>query len=269
MRTCDSSSSSPKSARSAVDFRAWRHQRLLGQRLHHHALPHGTALRLVGVQQPLGRPAVDRRGQLPAEVHRVLKTEVEARTTHRRVDVRGVAEQEHVADPVGLRQPGVRAVHPTHRMRAGPLRQLERHVRAEDPPSALPKVLQAHRWRVGTETSWLDGGEQRSTMRHLEEDVATAFQPVVPISKRAEAGNLVAAVSTAQCVGQVDVGKSGHRVGGTAGEGDADGLADQTATAVGTDQVRGVELIAVTRRVDGDRDTCAHPGSDRAARDPI
>ena len=45
-------------------------------------------------------------GQFPAQVERVLDTEVEPLAAGRRVDVRRVAGQQHPADPVALGQPG-------------------------------------------------------------------------------------------------------------------------------------------------------------------
>ncbi len=67
-----------------------------------HRVPFGV----IAVQQPLRCPAVDRGGELPAEVERILDAEVEPLPADRRVDVRRVAGQQHPADPVALGQPG-------------------------------------------------------------------------------------------------------------------------------------------------------------------
>lgn len=66
----------------------------------------GVPLGLVTVQQPFRCPAVDRGGQLPAQVERVLHAEVEALPAGRRVDVRRVTGQQHPPVPVALGLPG-------------------------------------------------------------------------------------------------------------------------------------------------------------------
>ncbi|WRL49139.1 hypothetical protein U3649_09840 [Luteimonas sp. R10] len=71
-----------------------------------HVGGHRAAFGLVAVQQPLGRPAGDLGGQLPAEVERVLDAEVEPLPAGRRVDVGRIAGQQHAAGPVALGQPG-------------------------------------------------------------------------------------------------------------------------------------------------------------------
>lgn len=47
-------------------------------------------LALIAVEKPGGGIAGDRRGELPTEVHRIVRSEVEALAAQRRVDVRGV-----------------------------------------------------------------------------------------------------------------------------------------------------------------------------------
>jgi hypothetical protein len=66
---------------------------------------HGVPLVVVAVQQPRRSPAPDLSGELPAEVDGVLDPEVEPLTADRRVDVRGVAGQQHSAGAVPLGQP--------------------------------------------------------------------------------------------------------------------------------------------------------------------
>jgi hypothetical protein len=63
-------------------------------------------LKLVRVQQAVGRRPVNHLGQLPAQVHRVLYADVQALATHGVVHVRGVAREEHASLPVGRRLPG-------------------------------------------------------------------------------------------------------------------------------------------------------------------
>ena len=55
------------------------------------------ALGVVGVEQAVGRGALDDLRQLPAEVHRVLDAEVQALAPDRRMHVCGVAGEEHAA----------------------------------------------------------------------------------------------------------------------------------------------------------------------------
>ncbi len=69
----------------------------------------------VGVEESDGCPAADDQGELPAQVHRVTDTEVEALAAERRVDVGRVAREQHTARPIGVRltavvgEPGHRA----------------------------------------------------------------------------------------------------------------------------------------------------------------
>jgi hypothetical protein len=55
------------------------------------------ALGLVAVEQACRRPALDGGGQLPAQVHGVADPQVQALAAQRRVDVGGVAGQQHAA----------------------------------------------------------------------------------------------------------------------------------------------------------------------------
>ncbi|GAA2676066.1 hypothetical protein Apa02nite_003500 [Actinoplanes palleronii] len=63
-------------------------------------------LGVVAVQQLVAGLAADHLGELPAQVEGVLQTQVEALTTGRRVDVRGVAGQQHPAGAVPRGLPG-------------------------------------------------------------------------------------------------------------------------------------------------------------------
>ena len=80
--------------------------------MHDDALGGGATLGLVGIQQRGFDAPVEHGGQLPAQVHRVLQTQVEAWATHRRVDVGSVADQEHPTLPVPGGNPGVDAGEP-------------------------------------------------------------------------------------------------------------------------------------------------------------
>ena len=70
-------------------------QRDLRHRVLQHARRDRMALGVIGVEQALRRRAFDHLRQLPAEVHRVLHTDVEALPADRRVHVRGVAREQH------------------------------------------------------------------------------------------------------------------------------------------------------------------------------
>src|SRR5439155_14780934 len=61
------------------------------------------ALVAVGLQQRVAAPAVQLRGQLPAEIDRILQSVVEAEAAIGRMAVRGVAGDEGAADLVFLR----------------------------------------------------------------------------------------------------------------------------------------------------------------------
>ena len=61
----------------------------------------------VGIQQAGRRPAANRRGQLPAQVHRVADAQVQALAAERRVHVRRVAGQQHAPQPIGAGLTGV------------------------------------------------------------------------------------------------------------------------------------------------------------------
>ncbi len=100
-----------------------------------------VALRVVTVQQALRRPPVDLGGELPAQVERVLDPEVEPLPAGRRVDVRGVAGQQHPAGPVALGLP--RRVAET----GEPVRRVRAEVGARDGPQPRPELLQRRRRR--------------------------------------------------------------------------------------------------------------------------
>jgi hypothetical protein len=73
----------------------------LGHRGLQHAGGDRMTFGLVGVQEAVGRGSPDHLGELPAQVHRILHSEVEALPADRVVDVRGVAGQEHASLAVG------------------------------------------------------------------------------------------------------------------------------------------------------------------------
>src|SRR6266536_5956887 len=61
----------------------------------------GVALGMVGIQEAFWRCPVDHLGQLPAQIHRILHTGVEALSTDRGMHVRRVAGQQDPSVAVG------------------------------------------------------------------------------------------------------------------------------------------------------------------------
>jgi hypothetical protein len=82
-----------------------RDERRLGGDVLQHPGGHRAALRLVSVQQAGPCSAAQLRRQLPAQVHRVLNTQVQTLAACREVDVGGVAGEEDPAHPVSRREP--------------------------------------------------------------------------------------------------------------------------------------------------------------------
>ena len=95
-----------------------------------------AALRVFRGHQVGGDLPVEDRRELPAEVDRVLQTQVEAWSAHRGVHVRGVADQDHPAQLIPLSDARVDAVKPPQIQRpvgrCGP----QRHLHADDPLEA-------------------------------------------------------------------------------------------------------------------------------------
>src|SRR5262249_43588534 len=71
-------------------------ERAVGRR--HETAREADALRLVRIEQAISRFAVDDRGELPREVHRVADAGVHSLAAHGTVNVRGVAEEEASPD---------------------------------------------------------------------------------------------------------------------------------------------------------------------------
>jgi hypothetical protein len=94
------------------------------------------ALRLIAVEQPGGRGAVYLCGELPAEVHRILDTEVEPLAALRRVDVRRVPGEEDAAPAICRRE--ARGV-PDPREPCGIACA---QIAAQDPPGTFPQLFE-------------------------------------------------------------------------------------------------------------------------------
>ncbi|PQM45511.1 hypothetical protein C1Y40_04335 [Mycobacterium talmoniae] len=220
------------------------HQRGLGHRVHHDALADRIPLALVAVQQSGWRPAVHRRGELPAEVDRILQPQVEAGPADRGVHVGGVADQEHVAVAVTVGLAGVLAVDPAQRVRTISAGRFHRQVDAQHPAQALPQFLHRHRRVVADRfVAELDRSDERSAGFQFGDNDTAAVHSVVPERDSTAAGKCDTAVVGAQLGRQVDVGDPQHHRGGESGESDAGGFADQAATPVGADQVSGTQRV--------------------------
>ena len=173
----------------------------------------------VGVEQPGRRPSLHGRGQLPAEVRRVLNAGVHALAAERRVHVCGVAGQEDPTDPVVLRLTAL-----TEETGAPPL-LAHAEVGAGDPAEAVLHLV--HRQRHGqrdllAEAVPGDGPEPSVAERHHDHRARTARPGEHGLLRR---------------LGEPDVGQ--HDVGLVlaAGELHPDQVADRAVCAVRTDQV--------------------------------
>ena len=82
------------------------HERDLRHRVAQHAGSDRVALGMVGIQEAFRRCPVDHLGQLPAQIHRILHTGVEALSTDRGMHVRRVAGQQDPSLAVGRGLPG-------------------------------------------------------------------------------------------------------------------------------------------------------------------
>ena len=195
---------------------------------------HGGAdrmtLRVVGVQQPAGRPAVHGRGQFPAQVDRVLEAGVHPLRTRGRMRVRRVAGQEDPPVPVRRDLAALAAV------TRGPAHVAGPEVLARDPDQAAPHLVQGD--RLGH--------------RHVRPRVVVQHQPARAVPERehqqhAAIGQVAVGVGHGQPVEEQVSQENRARVGGTR-EGQAGGLAGEAAGPVAADQVRGPLDPAVRQR---------------------
>src|SRR4051794_6153535 len=82
------------------------HERDLGARPVENPRSYRVPFTHIALEQAGGRCATDRRGQLPAEVHRIAEPEVESLAAKRGMDVRGVAGEQHTPPAIGGRLMG-------------------------------------------------------------------------------------------------------------------------------------------------------------------
>jgi hypothetical protein len=143
------------------DLGARGQQRELGLAVHRHPFTDRPPLGVVAVQQTGGRPALDHSRQLPAEVDRVLQAEVESRSADHEVHVGGVADQQHPALSIPVRQAGMDADRTIQSMRSLALGRPQRQVHAHDAVDAAVELLE-RQGRVGVDPAGrpLDGEHQ-------------------------------------------------------------------------------------------------------------
>ncbi len=209
------------------------HQRVLGASVHAHPLADRSAFALVGVQQPFGRPPPQLRGELPAEVHRVLDARVEALPAHRQVDVRRVARQEDPPRPVPVGQPGgvAEAGQPAH---LGVVEQVEvgpRHA-FHDRLELLQRRLHRAARRLHAELDRRDPEQARPQRDHRVHALLAQGRRHPRHHRR---------------VGDHVRGQTVHR-GRRAGEPDARQLADQARAAVAAHEVLAAHGVLAFRR---------------------
>jgi hypothetical protein len=184
---------------------------------------------VVGVQQPVRRPAVDLGGQLPAQVDRVLDAQVQPLPAGRRVDVRGVAGQQHPAGPVPFGQPGGVA-------EAGdPARRVHAEVGAGEHPQLLPDLVEGRRHRT---VPGHPGGRHHDAVHPLTEG-RDAEPQLRPADLGHHRGHRLR-----RC-GHLHLAQQRLGAAGLAGERDAEQPAHRAAAAVAADQVPGPQPRAV------------------------
>src|SRR5699024_1036037 len=61
---------------------------------------------LIGIEQAVGRPAIDSASEFPTEIDSVLDAQVQSLAAERRVNMRGVAGQKYSVAPITLSQAG-------------------------------------------------------------------------------------------------------------------------------------------------------------------
>ena len=76
------------------------------QRVAQHAGGDRMALGVVGIEEAVRRRPLDHLGQLPAEIHRILHPGLQPLPAVRRMDVRGIAREQHASLAVGRCLPG-------------------------------------------------------------------------------------------------------------------------------------------------------------------
>jgi hypothetical protein len=187
---------------------------------------------LVRVEQRVRGLPADDRGELPAEVDRVLHAGVQALAARREVDVRGVPGEEDPAVPVALGLTGRVAVP------GEPARRVHPEVGAGDLSECGAEGFEGHRFVPVGDAVELVGDDA---------------VPVGAEGEHREAAVLAALLEDVVCgrVGEVDVAEHGGHGGRGAGEADACEAAHGAAAAVAADEVLGSQVRTVGE-VDGD-----------------
>ena len=200
----------------------------------------GVPLGLVGVEQALGRGAPDDLGELPAEVDRVLHAEADPLSAGRRVDVRGVAGEQHASAAVGRRLPGG-VGEP-----GDPGRVVDARSRCRTPRSSAS--LRSARSGSPAGPSSLLGHDDP----HGPPVRPSRLSPWMPTASRR--------MPHRRLLGHLDLGDQVAARRLAAGEIDAGRLADDAAPAVAADEVRRAQRLAVGEL---DVDAGRRPGRSR------
>ncbi len=237
----------------ARDVVARREQRRLGLREGDGAVGVRSAFGVIGVQHV--DPAREPSRELPPEVDRVLEAQVQPRAAGGE-DVRRVADEEHPARPVPLRDAGVAAPEPAQQVWPLASRRLEGNVGTQHPAHAGPHLLQAH-GDVDVRPVPLDGGDQRGAPRERRVG-ETAVGRAGGQERRdgtvtrhgQDAGRRVHPLRRHRGVRRA---RGGPVVGDTR-EPDPGGLADGAVRAVGPHEVPGPQFVGTSWTVDGEGD---------------
>ncbi len=201
-------------------------ERDLRHRVAEHAGGDRVALGVVGVEEAVRRCLLDHLRQLPAEVHRILHSGVEALTTHRRVHVRRVAGQQDPSLAVGRGLPG-------HVGEPGdPRGTVDPVVGPVDGDEPLAEV---------TEGGFARGadvllGQHDPHRPALLVDHLPVADLVFHFAQGMHAGGVVADAQL-RLLGHLDLGDQAARRRIPPGELDAGCLADHAASSVATDEV--------------------------------
>ena len=201
------------------------HERDLRHRGAQHAGGDRVALGVVGIQEAFRRCLVDHLGQLPAQIHRILHTGVEALAADRGMHVRRVAGQQDPSLAVGRGLPG-------HVGEPGdPGGTVDPVVGSVDGDEALAEIAQGGLARADLRLGQHDPDRPPWLVDHL-----AVLDLVLDLAQGMHARGS-AADAQFRLLGHLDLGEQGARRRIPAGELDAGRLADQAASSVAPDEI--------------------------------
>ena len=120
------------------------------------------------------------------------------------------------------------------------------------PTCAVTKFVERHRLGIVRVLVELDGADHRAIVFERGVDEPATVESVVAERQRPHSGHVDAAFGGAHFVGQAHMGDPCDGVGLVAGKVDAGHLANGATPAIGTDEVRGLQLIPFVGRRDAD-----------------